>query len=123
MTLLQNAPIGWRAFRQFRQRPVPLFVRRHGNRKHGRYSKQGISDMRMVRLCIRMLRAGLGHVLVPGRSRAIPPGWDAYYASRSHRTGTASRASVALRATGPDARQGARDECNHFKQMGSERPG
>jgi hypothetical protein len=82
VTRLHNAPTGWPAFRAFRQRPVPMFHRQHGNKTHGRYSKQSIASMRMVRLCVRMLRAGLGHMPVPGVTRRIPPGWDAYRVAR-----------------------------------------
>jgi hypothetical protein len=59
-----------------------MFLRQHGNRKHGRYSKQGIASMRMVRLCVRMLRAGLGHMPVPGLTRRIPSSWAAYRVAR-----------------------------------------
>ena len=82
MTQLQNSPTGWTAFRAFRQWPAPEFQRRHGNQRHGRYSRQSIAGMRMARLCVRMLRAGLGHMPVPGFKQRIPPGWAAYRASR-----------------------------------------
>ena len=42
MTKLRNTPTGWDAFRAFRQTPAPEFHHRHGNWKHGHYSKQSI---------------------------------------------------------------------------------
>jgi hypothetical protein len=83
VTQLQNAPIGWAAFREFRQEPTPIVRRLHGNRKHGRYSKSSIADMRMLRLCIRIVARRLRQV--PGSifDRPIPPpGWAAYLAAR-----------------------------------------
>lgn len=55
-----NSLSGWSAFRQFRADPEPVVVRRHGNWKHGRYSKQAIADRRMMRHCVRMLNTDLG---------------------------------------------------------------
>ena len=56
---LQNVPTSWAAFRALRQTPTPFVHRRHGNRKHGRYSKSSIAGMRMVRSCVRILPGGL----------------------------------------------------------------
>ena len=56
MTKLRNTPTGWDAFRAFRQTPAPEFHHRHGNWKHGHYSKQSIADARELRLCIGTLR-------------------------------------------------------------------
>ena len=87
MTGLHNRPIGWIAFRVFRQNPKPRTPRQHGNRKHGQFSKQGIAGTRMVRLCIRMLRAGLGHMPVPGLVRRPAPGWSAFRRARQQSAG------------------------------------
>jgi hypothetical protein len=104
VTRLQNAPIGWYAFREFRESPAPMFRRQHGNRKHGRYSKQGIADMRVLRLCVRMLRAGLWNVPVSGITRRTPPGWIAYRMARSQRSDDASNFDVTRNAETPSAR-------------------
>lgn len=82
MTASQNARAGWLAFREVRQIPAPMFMRKHGNLKHGRYSKQGIERMRTVRHCARMLRSGLWDTPVPGFTRRISQGWAAYRAAR-----------------------------------------
>jgi hypothetical protein len=79
---LRNSPIGWAAFRLFRQTPAPEFCGQHGNWKHGQYANDGIASMRMLRLCIRILRGDLSHVLVAGITRSIPPGWSAYRVAR-----------------------------------------
>ena len=50
MTRLQIVPTSWDAFRTFRQISAPMFKRRHGNFRHGHYSKRGIEGMREVRL-------------------------------------------------------------------------
>jgi hypothetical protein len=104
VTRLQNAPTGWRAFREFRESPAPMFRRQHGNRKHGRYSKQGIADMRVLRLCVRMLRAGLWNMPVPGLTRRIAPGWIAYRMARSNRFGEMWSVDVARNAEAQSAR-------------------
>jgi hypothetical protein len=82
MTRSQNAPTGWDAFRAFRQTPVPITERRHGNHRHGRYSKRGIAGMREVRLLFRIVRHGLWAVQVPGPVRRTAQGWSAYRAAR-----------------------------------------
>jgi hypothetical protein len=66
MTRLQNEPTAWDAFRAFRQTSVPMFTRRHGNFRHGHFSKWGIEGMREVRLSSRPLRLGLWHLPLPG---------------------------------------------------------
>jgi hypothetical protein len=78
----RNAPTGWDAFRAFRQTPVPITGRRHGNHRHGRHSKQGVAEMRELRLLIRIMRCGLWNVQLPGPVRRIAPGWSAYRAAR-----------------------------------------
>jgi hypothetical protein len=103
VTRSPNRPTGWRAFRQFRQRAARMFHRQHGNLKHGRYSKRGIAGMRMVRLCARMLRAGLWNLPVPGLTRSVPLGWVAYRAARSDRPDSLSGAVVARNVTGIEA--------------------
>ena len=55
-----NSPAGWAAFRALRQRPAPIPRRRHGNRKHGNYTKSGRASMGRVRLLARLLRTGRG---------------------------------------------------------------
>jgi hypothetical protein len=60
VTRAPNSPSGWHAFRRFRTDPDPEFVRRHGNWKHGRYSKQAITDRQMVRRCVQVLNKDLG---------------------------------------------------------------
>jgi len=45
-------PSGWAAFRALRSRPAPMFRRRHGNFRHGRYCKRGIEDRRLLRSCM-----------------------------------------------------------------------
>ena len=85
-TASHDARAGWLVFRESRQIPAPMFVREHGNLKHGRYSKQGIEGMRTVRLCARMLRSGLWNTPVPGFTRRIPLGWAAYRAARMNCT-------------------------------------
>lgn len=82
MTQRQNEPTCWAYFRAFRQRPTPIIRRRHGNRKHGRYSKSCIEGMRMLRLCDRILRGRLQHVPASFFDRPAPPGWSAYRAAR-----------------------------------------
>jgi hypothetical protein len=63
MTLSQNVLTGcWAAFRAFRQTPAPMFKRRHGNFRHGHYSKRGLEGMREVRLFGRIIRHGLWHL-------------------------------------------------------------
>ena len=56
MTLGQNTPAGWHAFRVLRQKPAAVPVRRHGNYRHGDYSKGRIESMRLLRACVRVLR-------------------------------------------------------------------
>jgi hypothetical protein len=90
MTRLLNSPSGWRAFRLFRDDPAPEFVRQHGNQKHGRYSKQAIADRRMMRLRVRMLRAGREQIPVPELTQHVAPGWELYRAMRSYRSGLPS---------------------------------
>ncbi len=69
VTRLRNVPTGWAAFRAFRQIPAPEFCRQHGNWSHGQYSRDGIASMRMVRLCIRILRGSLHPVTRSLRAR------------------------------------------------------
>lgn len=73
----RNAPTGWAAFRAFRQEPARQFVRRHGNWKHGDYSKSRIAGMREVRLLARIVRSGRWEGPLPW-TRPAPPGWAAY---------------------------------------------
>src|SRR6516164_7408272 len=54
----RNVPSGWQRFRLYRQEPVSIPRRRHGNWKHGNYSKQRIEDRREARLLFRILRHG-----------------------------------------------------------------
>src|SRR5271165_5044621 len=82
VTPLRNTPSGWAYFRAFRQKPAPMFRRQHGNLRHGRYSKQGIADLRMLRMLSRMLCGRLAHVSVPGLVRPTLSGWSAYRAGR-----------------------------------------
>jgi hypothetical protein len=85
MTQLQNVPTGWGAFRVFQQTPPPISERRHGNFRHGHYSKRGIEGMREVRLLGRIIRHGLWHLPLPGAPRRTPPGWSVYRAARKSR--------------------------------------
>lgn len=83
----RNNPTGWAAFRALRQTPFPLVVHRHGNFRHGRYSREGTETVRLVRTCKRMLRQGYGLVPLPELARLVPRGWAAY---RAGRDGTAA---------------------------------
>jgi hypothetical protein len=75
---LRNTPSGWAAFRELRQQPAPIPKRQHGNYRHGRFSRSGRTSMAMIRLCVRMLRGGLGHMPVSGFGPGMPLGWRAY---------------------------------------------
>ena len=96
----RNVPSGWAAFRVLRQ-TLPKFVRRrHGNWKHGDYSKGGIADRRQLRVWVRVL---WGRALPPPEylQRAVPSGWSAYRGAR-----LAAERPRSL--TGLDAGDGAR---------------
>ena len=80
-----NAPFGWAAFREFRQEPNPIPCRRHGNRKHGRYSKSSMVGMRFTRICVSIVRGRVGTFLDPGFARPDPPGWRAFRGTRIKR--------------------------------------
>lgn len=60
VTLLRNAPSGWAAFRAFRQRPLPVITKRHGNWRHGRYSIARRADAAVFRLMVSLLKQGYG---------------------------------------------------------------
>ena len=47
---------GWAAFRALRRSPAPIPTRRHGNWRHGRYSRARIEGMREFRRCVKMIR-------------------------------------------------------------------
>jgi hypothetical protein len=83
MTHGQNAPVGWGAYVAFRQTPSPVFVRQHGNTKHGKFTKQSRVDRLQFRWALAVLR-GRWSGPPPWLSEA-PPGWAAYRA----RTGQA----------------------------------
>ena len=85
MTRLSNKPTGWEAFRAFRKEPAPVFERRHGNWKHGCYSKEHVAGMRMVRLCTRVLNGRIGDVEVPELVRRQALGWAAYRTARGQK--------------------------------------
>jgi hypothetical protein len=85
VTKLRNTPTGWDAFRAFRQTPAPELQLRHGNWKHGHYSKQSIAAARKLRLCIGTLRGRFAHVPIPRSVRSIAQGWSAYRAARFKR--------------------------------------
>jgi hypothetical protein len=70
-----NAPVGWAAFRAFRQEPAPIVRKQHGNRKHGRYSKTSTAGMRVLRLCTRILNGRHPNVPPPDFILPVPPGW------------------------------------------------
>lgn len=53
MTVVASA--GWKAFCVLRQEPARAAVHRHGNWKHGDYSRKRIEGMRALRACIRDL--------------------------------------------------------------------
>lgn len=73
-----DALAGWAAFRVLRQRPMPTPPRRHGNRKHGGYSKAGRESARWLRAWVRLLRRGVWdeRLALPRRPKA--PGWRFY---------------------------------------------
>ncbi len=48
-------PAGWRAFRMLRQRPADLPRLRHGNYRHGEYSKGSAAGLKKVRALVRVL--------------------------------------------------------------------
>jgi len=80
MTHGRNAPSGWAAYVAFRQPPAPVFVRRHGNWRHGRYAKRDPMD----RLRFRWAKAALSGRRTgapPWAESAPPPGWAAYRAT------------------------------------------
>ena len=101
----RNAPVGWQAFRTFRQTPARMFVRRHGNWKHGDYSKGGIADRRQLRVWVRVL---WGRALPPPEylQRDVPPGWSAYRAARlaAERPRSLTRLNTADGARTPSCR-------------------
>jgi hypothetical protein len=82
MTHGRNAPTGWRAFRAFRQVPAPLFVRRHGNWKHGDYAKGSIASRHRLRAAIAVLDGRWSGPL-PWLSEPAP-GWSVFRSSRSN---------------------------------------
>src|SRR5690606_25960868 len=67
-----DALAGWAAFRVLRQRPMPTPPRRHGNRKHGGYSKAGRESARWLRTWVRLLRRGVWdeRLALPRRPKA-----------------------------------------------------
>jgi hypothetical protein len=73
-----NRPGGWAGYLAARdpQAPTPP-KRRHGNQRHGKRTKAGVASRRMIRACIRMLRAGCWNAPVPGLPRR-PPGWASF---------------------------------------------
>jgi len=78
VTTLHNAPSGWQAFRAFRQAPAPEFSGRHGNWKHGHYSKQSVENTRLLRACIRIIRGRLGDTSLPDFTSPVPRGWAVF---------------------------------------------
>jgi hypothetical protein len=80
MTHGRNTPTGWAAFCAFRQTPAPLFVRRHGNWRHGyfaKFSREGRRHLRLVRAALN------GRWIGPLPCHREPaPGWAAYRAAR-----------------------------------------
>ena len=80
MTELRNTPTGWDAFRVFRQTPAPVFQFRHGNWKHGYYSKQSIAAAREATDLVYARRAARRFAHMPSPRPA--PGWLASRAAR-----------------------------------------
>jgi len=81
MTHRRDAPVGWAAFRVFRQTPAPMFVHRHGNWRHGYYAKQGRVDRLQLRMAIAVLR-GRWSGSLPWSPEPTAPGWAAFRSSR-----------------------------------------
>lgn len=78
----RNGLAGWPAFRASRQQPAPIPSRRHGNWKHGRYTKDRRDSARLFRALCGVLN-GRGDQLdgwTPPRWK--PSGWLVYWASR-----------------------------------------
>jgi hypothetical protein len=78
-----NSPAGWAAFRALRQKPAPIPRHRHGNRKHGNYSKSGRASMALIRFCARALRTGRGDLSTFYGPQPVAPGWRAFRAEQS----------------------------------------
>ncbi len=75
---LRNTPSGWAYFLAFRQQPAAMFRRKHGNMRHGRYSRRGIADLRMVRILGRLLRGRFMDAPVPALGPPKLCGWSVY---------------------------------------------
>ncbi len=73
-----NSPAGWAAFRTLRQRPAPAPRRRHGNYRHGSYSKSCRESMALIRFCARALRTGRGDLSTFYGPRPEAPGWRVF---------------------------------------------
>lgn len=55
--MIPNRPPGWAGFIALRRKPVTP-PKRHGNCKHGHWTKAGIASARELRLVLRCLRTG-----------------------------------------------------------------
>jgi hypothetical protein len=62
--------------------PGAEFYQQHGNWKHGQYAEDGIASMRMVRLCMHILRGDPSRMSRVGLTRRVPPAWSAYRVAR-----------------------------------------
>jgi hypothetical protein len=85
MTKLSNTPSGWAAFRVLRQRPLSLSYPRHGNRRHGAYSRSRIEGMRLVRRYAKVVRGAWWLWTPDVDRRVVPPGWESYRIARARK--------------------------------------
>jgi hypothetical protein len=95
-----NAPNGWAAFREFRQQPMPVRRRHHGNCRHGMRSKEGIAGMRLIRLRSRIWDGRFRYPPQNMPASFFPPrplGWAAYRATRDGLPAPAPEPDMSLR--------------------------
>ena len=77
--MTRNRPAGWAGFIALRRRPMTQ-PKRHGNRKHGHWTKAGIASARELRMLLVCWRSG-GRVMPP--PQPVPLGWRGFVRKRA----------------------------------------